>query len=165
VTRTHSGVFLYNRTTHAITTLTNPARTRTGDTRVWPDDVTETYATWTRCATTCNVYYYDVASHVTAQVPNPNKTFYYSSSVSDATGDIYFVRSGHGCGVTVKIFRWHIGDPGSYTSVASLPAGYDGGSKTSVFNDGTHDTVTFQRQRCAGKYYSDLYQVPSADTA
>ena len=161
----HGGIFLYNRTTHAVTTLTNPPIAPNGYSRVTPDDVTETYATWTRCGTTCNVYYYDIASHTTAQVPNPHRIFYYASSVSDATGNIYFVRSGNGCGVAVKIFRWHIGDPGAYTTVSSLPTGYDGYPRTSTFNDGTHDTVSFQRQKCAGRYNSDLYQVPSADTA
>jgi hypothetical protein len=164
-TSTHSGVFLYNRSTHAEITLADPPYTKHGNTRVWPDDVTETYATWTRCGTTCNVYYYDIASHVTTHVPNPNGAFYYSSSVSDATGDLYFVRSGNQCGLGVRIFRWHIGDAGPYTTVASLPAGYDAGAKTSAFNDGTHDVVTFQRLRCAGRYYGDIYQAPAADTA
>jgi hypothetical protein len=164
-TDTNSSVILYNRSTHATTTLVNVKRLKNGYSPVTPDDVTETYATWTRCASVCNVYYYDVSSHVTTQVPNPNKTFYYASSVSDATGNMYFVRSGNGCGTTVKIFRWHIGDVPPFTVVASLPAGYDAFDKTSTFNDGTQDNVFFNRVRCAGKYYADIYEIPAADTA
>ena len=92
--------------------------------------------------------------------------FFYDSSVSDATGDIYFVRSGNGCGVHVKIFRWHIGTfVYPFPTVASLPSGYDVDYNTATFNDGTHDNVYFDELKCSGKYYSNIYELPAADTA
>lgn len=164
-TRSHRGVFLYNRSTHVVRTLVNTPIAKNGYPFLTPSDITETYATWTRCAATCNIYYYDLNAHTTAQVPNPNKTFFYESSLSDATGNIYFVRSGNGCGAAVKIFSWHIGDAPVYTTVASLPARTDAYGKTSVFNDGTHDNLYYNQVHCGGRYYADIYEVPAADTA
>jgi hypothetical protein len=34
-----------------------------------------------------------------------------------------------------------------------------------VLNDGANDNVYFDRLRCAGRYYSDIYEIPAADTA
>jgi hypothetical protein len=73
--------------------------------------------------------------------------------------------SGSGCGVKVEILRWHIGDPLPYTVVATLPAGFDVAFRTATFNDGSNDDVLFDRLRCAGHFYSDVYEVPAANTA
>ncbi len=127
--------------------------------------MTEAYATWTKCGAVCNVYYYNLSTKTTTVVPNPSNTHQYYGSVSDATGNMYFVTSGSGCGANVEIQRWHIGDPLPYTVVASLPSGYDVTFQTATFNDGTNDNVFFDRVRCAGKFYSDIYEVPAANTA
>jgi hypothetical protein len=165
-TGSHQGVFLYDRATHAIRPLANPKLNRHGWPDIYPSDVTETYATWTRCVpTACNVYYYDINAQTTHVVANPNKAWFYDPSISDATGDMYFIRSGATCGSNVRIFRWHIGDPATYTIVASLPSGFDAYGKTAVTNDGTHDNLYFNRVRCAGRYYADIYEVPAAETA
>jgi hypothetical protein len=165
-TRTHNGIFLYNRTTHAVRKLANPGVNRHGSPTMIPSDVNESYATWTRCAATgCNVYYYDINTRETAKVPNPHGAVFYDGGLSETTGDIYFARSGGGCGIAVKIFRWHIGDGATFATVASLPSGFDEDGKIAVFDDGTHDDVYFARVRCAGQFHADIYEVPDADTA
>ena len=165
-TRTHNGIFLYNRTTHGVRKLTNPRLNRRGSPSLIPADVNESYATWTRCQPAgCNVFYYDIGTRETERVPNPNGAIFYDGGLSATTGDIYFARSGRGCGVAVKIYRWHIGDGPTFTTVASLPAGFDEDGKIAVFDDGTHDQLYFARVRCSGAFHADIYQVPDADTA
>lgn len=159
-----TGIYLYDRTLQTSIALGSARNYRDGSPRIVPDDVTEAYATWTKCGAVCNVYYYNVSTSATTVVPNPSGTHQYGSSVSDATGDLYFMHSGSGCGVSVEILRWHIGDPQPYTVVASLPSGYDV-ARTATFNDGTNDNVYFDRVRCAGKFYGDIYEVLSANTA
>lgn len=165
ISSTRGGIFLYNRNTHVTISLTNPKLSSNRRTLVAPGDVTETYATWTRCEAICNVYYYNLLTPATASVANPTNAMFYDPAISDATGDMYFIRSGNGCGVNVKIFRWHIGDPAVYTVVSSLPSGYDSVDKSSVFNDGAHDILYFDRLKCTGSFYSDIFKVPSAETA
>jgi hypothetical protein len=158
-------IYVYDRTLQTSIALASARNRRNGNPRIFPDDVTETYATWTKCVTVCNVYFYSLVTNVTTVIPNPNNAHQYDSSVSDTTGDMYFVTSGRRCGVRVKILRWHIGDPLPYTVVATLPSGYDVTVRTATFNDGTNDNVFFDRVRCAGKFYSDIYEVPAANTA
>src|SRR6266540_1527337 len=110
-------IYLYDRTLQTSIALASARNRRNGNPRIFPDDVTETYAT------------------------------------------------GNRCGVRVKILRWHIGDPLPYTEVAAIPSGYDVTLRTATFNDGTNDNVYFDRVRCAGKFYSDIYKVSAADTA
>ena len=161
-----SRIYLYDRTLQTSVALASARNRRNGNPRILPDDVTEAYATWTKCGAACNVYYYNLSTKVTTIVPKPtSSTHQYNSSVSDATGAMYFVSSGSGCGVRVEILRWHIGDPLPYTVVATLPSGYDATLRAATFNDGTNDNVFFDRVRCAGKFYSDIYQVPAANTA
>jgi hypothetical protein len=158
-------IYVYDRTLQTSIALASARNRRNGNPRIFPDDVTETYATWTKCVTVCNVYFYSLVTNVTTVIPNPNNAHQYDSSVSDATGDMYFVTSGRRCGVRVKILRWHIGDPLPYTVVATLPSGYDVIFRIATFNDGTNDNIFFDRVRCAGKFYSDIYEVPAANTA
>jgi hypothetical protein len=165
ISSTRGGIFLYDRSSHVTISLTNQKLSSSRRTLVTPGDVTQTYATWTRCEAICNVYYYNLSSHVTTLVANPTKAMFYDPAISDDTGDMYFIRSGNGCGVNAKIFRWHIGGAATYTVVSSLPTGYDSVDKSSVFYDGTHDTLYFDRLKCAGSFYSDILKVPSADTA
>jgi hypothetical protein len=158
-------IYLYDRTLQTSIALASARNRRNGNPRILPDDVTEAYATWTKCGAACNVYYYNLSTKVTTVVPNSGSTHQYNGSVSDATGDMYFASSGSGCGVRVEILRWHIGDPLPYTVVATLPSGYDATFRIATFNDGTNDNMFFDRVRCAGKFYSDIYEVPAANTA
>lgn len=158
-------IYLYDRKLQTSIVLASARNYRDGNPRIIPDHVTETYATWTKCGAVCNVYYYNLSTKITTVVPNPNSTHQYNSSVSDTTGNMYFVHSGSGCGESVEILRWHIGDSLPYTVVATLPSGYDVAFRTATFNDGSNDDIYFDRVRCAGNFYSDIYVAPAANTA
>jgi hypothetical protein len=138
-----------------------------GNTFIRPGTLTGKYATWTKCGkTSCNVFYWDVVAKAQGRVPNPDHHYFYYGSASDTSNKLYFVRSGNGCGVRTKIQSWNIGSTDPFKTVVSLPSGYDVTTRTFTFvNAGTHDDVYFDQVRCSGKFYSDIYQAPSAENA
>jgi hypothetical protein len=158
-------IILFNRNTSVRTELDSIPYPGTGF--IGPGNVTEKYATWTKCGkTSCNVFYYDLVAETRGRVPNPDKHYFYFGSAGDASGKLYFVRSGNACGARVKIQSWNIGTADSFTTVAALPAGYDVKYRTFTFvAAGTHDDVYYDQLRCSGKYYADIYEAPSAETA
>lgn len=157
-------IMLYDRNTdtlRVLDTVTNSCRC------IFPGQVSDEYATWTRCdRATCQAWYYDIAGESTARIPNPLDKQQYFPSVSAATGDLYFIRSGNGCGQNVKLARWNPVGGGDAVIVSQQPAGYDVYSGPNVFDDtGGHQDVYVDRQVCAGKYYADIYVVNDADTS
>jgi hypothetical protein len=76
------------------------------------------------------------------------------------------MQSGDACGRRVKLMRWSIGSPiDSATVVSKLPPGYDAGNSRVTVALGGDDDVYFDRSKCGGKNYSDIYRVTSANTA
>jgi hypothetical protein len=165
ITSTVNEVELHDRNTSVLTTLDSVKTSGSGLIR--PGNVTEKYATWTKCGkTSCNVFYYDLIAKTKARVPNPSNHYFYYGSASDTSNKLYFVRSGNGCGVRTKIQSWNIGSTDPFTTVVSLPSGYDVSRRTFTFVDAdTHDDVYYDQLRCSGKYYADIYEAPSAETA
>ncbi len=54
----------------------------------------------------------------------------------------------------------------SAATVAAIPPGYDVAATTYVYVDsGGNDQLYFDRLKCSGKYYADLYEVPNAQNA
>ncbi len=93
---------------------------------VYPGQVSDDYATWTRCSkSTCQAWYYDIAGETTAKIPNPNAKLQYFPAVSAATGDLYFVQSAFGCGLHTKIMQWNPVAGGAANVVSAQPRGYD----------------------------------------
>jgi hypothetical protein len=126
--------------------------------------VSEKYATWTKCGkSSCNVVYEDLIANTKGRIPNPNKRFFYFGSASDTSGKLYFVRSGDGCGLRTKIQSWNIGSADPFTTVVSFPDGFDVVTRTFTFVDAGHDDVYFDRLRCSGKFYGNLFVAPSAE--
>jgi hypothetical protein len=133
---------------------------------IYPGQVSDDYATWTRCSkSTCQAWYYDIAGETTAKIPNPNDKLQYFPAVSAATGDLYFVQSAFGCGLHTKIMEWNPVAGGAANLVSTQPRGYDVYAGPKVFDDGTHQDVYVDRQVCSGKYYADIYVINDADTA
>ena len=133
---------------------------------VYPGQVSDEYATWTRCSkSTCQAWYYDIGGETTAKIPNPNAKLQYFPAVSAATGDLYFVQSAFGCGLHTKIMQWDPVAGGAANLVSTQPRGYDVYVGPNVFDDGTHQDVYVDRQVCSGKYYADIYVINDADTA
>jgi hypothetical protein len=165
ITNSVNEVELYDRNTSLLKPLDSVKIPGSGLIR--PGNVTEKYATWTKCGkTSCNVFYYDLIAKTKARVPNPDHHYFYYGSASDTSQKLYFVRSGNGCGVRTKIQSWNIGTADPFMNVVSLPSGYDVTTRTFTFVDsGPHDNVYYDQVRCSGKFYSDIYEAPSAETA
>jgi hypothetical protein len=156
-------IMLYDRNTDTnivLDTVTNACAC------VYPGQVSDDYATWTRCSKSiCQAWYYDIAGQTTQKIPNPNGKLQYFPAVSGATGDLYFVQSAFGCGLHTKIMQWNPVAGGAANVVSSQPRGYDVYVGPNVFDDGTHQDVYVDRQICSGKYYADIYVINDADTA
>ena len=134
---------------------------------VYPGQVSDQYATWTRCTTSiCQAWYYNIADQTMAKIPNPNAKLQYFPAVSAATGDLYFVQSAFGCGLHTKIMQWNPVAGGAANLVSAQPRGYDVYVGPNVFDDLlAHQDVYVDRQVCSGKYYADIYVINDADTA
>ena len=72
---------------------------------------------------------------------------------------MYFVRSGHACGVAVRIMRVPLSDLGATpVLLAALPDGIDTGLQQSVQDLGTQVDLWFSRYRC-GPGQGDIYRL------
>ncbi len=134
---------------------------------IWPGQVTDEYATWTKCTSACNVWYYDIAGGGDpVKVPNPDTRLQYYGGVSEDSGSIYYGSTGAGssCGQDTYIMRWNPvggGDPVVVTGLVDVAVG----DPMYVFADGAHDDLYFTRGRCTRAFPEDIYKVEDADTA
>jgi hypothetical protein len=112
------------------------------------------------------VRYYDIAELAAHRFPNPLSKDQYGAGVSSATGDLYAVRSGIGCGAHVKVVRWNPVAGGDPVVVTSLSSAYDlADSRLLIFGDaGGHDDVFFGRYTCRTGD-ANLFELEDADTA
>ncbi len=129
-----------------------------------PGNLTDQYATWTKCRQLCRTYVYDIGTQDQFTVPHQQgKHEYYGSVTADDV--VYFARSGNACGRSVRIFRWTIGDP-SVVLVHALPAHLDVAYRLgSVVKLDTHTDVYFDRFDCRRRFRPDIFVVRDADTA
>jgi len=68
--------------------------------------VGDTYATWTVCSSvTCSAYVYNATAKTLKKIPTVKNHPQYAPVVDEVSGDVYFMRSGFGCGVHVT-FYW-----------------------------------------------------------
>ena len=133
---------------------------------IWPGQVTDQYATWTRCTrNACNVFYYDIVGGGPAtRVPNPSDRFQYFGGVSGNTGSIVFMSS-RGCGNDPRIMRWNPVGGGSATLVSTLPQDYDLGDTMYVYADGMHDDLFFTQAKCSRAFPMNIYKIDDVDLA
>ena len=111
-----------------------------------------------------NVFVYRISTGNKTKVPVPKDRWNYTPAVT-ADGTVYFVRSGEGCGVNVRIYRWSLLSPAtSPVRLTTLPSGKDTNGRLYAFNDGTSTTLYFDRYNCRTGS-SDIYNLPAADTA
>lgn len=143
-------------------TILDSVRNRCGC--IYPGNVTDSYATWAKCVTTCQAWYHDIVAGTTQRIANPLDRQQYSPAVSGDSSSIYFVRSGNACGANVKLMRWDIGG-GDPVVVSSLADGLDIYWSPGVFTDGDgHDHVYFGQLAC-DSFYGDIYVADDAETA
>ena len=119
------------------------ARGRT--TGLEPGDLNGDFATYTKCATRCTAYRYQLSKRKATSVKPPKGASDYASAVL-ADGTFYFVRSKAGCGKGVQVMRL---DPGKTTPVrvAKVPAGRDVQKLDATEIAGTR-IVTYERYSC-----------------
>ncbi len=133
---------------------------------IYPEELTEDYATWTKCVGTgCNVWYYDIAAETKAKVPNPGREQYYAA-VSSTTGNIYYASSGPACGEDVHIMRWNPALGGDPVSVVTLDPGFDLSGRLGVAGDGVDaDDVILARASCTSRFHANIYMIEDAQAA
>jgi hypothetical protein len=119
------------------------ARGRT--TGLEPGDLNGDFATYTKCATRCTAYRYQLSKRKSTSLKPPRGASDYASAVL-ADGTFYFVRSKAGCGKGVQVMRL---DPGKTTPVlvAKVPAGRDVQKLDATQIAGTR-IVTYERYSC-----------------
>jgi hypothetical protein len=124
--------------------------------RLIPGQVNADYATWTACRPRCNVRFVNLVAGTSINtVPKPGSVAdQYGSSIS-VGGRVYFIRSGSGCGRSVRIVRF---GPGSTTArVHSFTSGHDSAYTFAAGqSDGVH--VYFDRVTCSNHRW-DIYKV------
>jgi hypothetical protein len=127
---------------------------------VTPGAVGERYATWTVCTVfNCNAFVRDTATDQTRKIPAPDGRPRYAPVVHEGEAQVYFVRSGHACGVAVRIMRVPLSDLGATaTLLAALPDGIDAGLQQSVQDLETQVDLWFSRYRC-GPRQADIYRL------
>ncbi|HXV33617.1 MAG TPA: hypothetical protein VD769_06375 [Gaiellaceae bacterium] len=120
-----------------------------------PGQVAGNYAVWFRCTPLCDVFLHDIAAGTTTRIPNPNRRQQYDPAVT-SDGTVYFMRSGRGCGTSVRLVRHPLG--GTSRVLASLGAGRDSSHTYALENDDGTTTVLFDRVRCTTRA-RDIFKV------
>jgi len=109
--------------------------------------VYETY-NW-RTGRRWKVYRYDITNDTTEQIPSQPGLFDYAGSV-DVAGNVYFARSGNGCGLQVRLYVWD----GTNTALFYSVPGKNDTDDTSVYDDGLGNvTVYASVADCTTKFY------------
>jgi hypothetical protein len=111
-----------------------------------PGQVSGNYAVWYRCTPACDVFLYDIAAGTTTRIPNPGRRQQYDPSVT-SDGTVYFVRSGRGCGASVRLVRHRLGGPSKV--LAPVGAGRDSFHTYALENDDGTTSLFFDRVRCS----------------
>lgn len=140
----------------ADTTLVLDRLPRAGGRRIAESgQVNGNYAVWYRCAPTCNVLLRDIVAGTTTRIPNPLGRQQYDPSVA-SDGTVYFVRSGRGCGTSVRLVRHPLGGPS--TVIASLAPGRDSFNTQVEDNGDGSSSLYYERVRCSNGA-SDIFRV------
>jgi hypothetical protein len=156
-------VMLYDRVGGTFETL-DSVPNRCGCIR--PEAVSDHFAAWTSCeGVRCQVFVHDTDDDTTVKVPNPNEKQQYAAAVSD-DGEVYFVRSGNGCGANVQIRRWEVGSGPSSTLVFDLPAGTDLRNGLDLVEGAdTNDDLYFDQLDCDDRRFrGDIYRILDVNT-
>lgn len=124
-----------------------------------PGQVNGDFATWDRYTYAThagNVFRYQISTLTTFKVPLPAGKIQYASS-TDPTGDVFYVRSGIGCGKQVVIRESVNG--GLDVALAVMPAGFDIVRTFAVDEGGGVTSLYFDRFNCATGGGYDIYKL------
>jgi hypothetical protein len=151
-------IYIYDRTTLGLTKLgTYPAGA------IWNGFVGDQWVTWTVCRTTCTVYVYDaIAGGAPEAVPSAKSWPVYGPTIDEANGNLYYIRSGFGCGLKVNIWTVPVASLSTTpVKVAELPSGIDADELSLAPNTVSGQDLLFVRLRCKNNA-TDIWYVPQA---
>jgi hypothetical protein len=161
----YTDLILFDRADHAGVTL---GSWKSGHVYVFTGSVGETTASYevvkTKPTFTITSYVYDIAGHTRSKIPVPAGKFAYGPTVDEANQEVYFSRSGNGCGLNVTIRRVSLANLDAHPEVmASMPDGVDAGELSLAPNIDTGNTdLLFTRYSCpTGKQH--VFELPGVD--
>ena len=131
---------------------------------VWQGQVSGDYAVYATTARIWHVVVYQISTGHRTEVPSRHDMPVYTPAVT-ADGTVYYARSGRGCGVKVRIYRWSVTSPSKPVPIAALPDGKDISDRLYAFNDGSSTTLYFDRFSCGHSNSGNIYRIDGADTA
>lgn len=152
-------IYLYDRlarTRHAV------AKYRIDRIDLLNGSVGDRYATWSFCdGLSCYVVVYDTLDGSTTVLDAPKNRPQYGSVIDEASGMLYFLRSGFGCGVTVGMWQQPVDGSSAPTKIAVLPDGVDADEMSLALNPDTLATdLLFSRAPCRRNGDVDIWSVP-----
>jgi hypothetical protein len=100
-------------------------------------------------------YRYDIMNDLTQKIPNPLDKFYYAPSV-DVAGNVYFIRSGNGCGASLRLMKWDGNPLDNPVITYSFDPGIDV-VYISVFDDGLGTVKVYVDFLDCSSFDSDIY--------
>jgi hypothetical protein len=127
--------------------------------------VGEQYATWTVCAQQCNAFVYEIATDDKTKLPLPKGRNQYAPAVDEDRGNVYFVRSGNGCGLNVGIWRRAVDLSTPAEELVPLPDNIDTGWTFALDEDIANARVDgwFEYFRCRSQQ-GDVYETQGLDS-
>jgi hypothetical protein len=149
---------LYDRSLQTVQKIGSVDWNRANTSGVFDAQVNGGYAVWTRCTGrfSCQIKLRDLTAGTTTTVPTKLGKVDYASSVG-ADGTVFFARSGHGCGASVRLRSYTLG--GADSLLVAFQNGIDVNS-TNTYSGATADDVYYSKYRCRASTY-DLYKVSS----
>jgi hypothetical protein len=141
-------IILFDLATERSITLASVAA---GQRFLSPGQVSGNFVVWARDVwrgdqlRSCDVFVHDISADLTRRVPNRNGKCQYAPSV-DASGTVFFARSGFGCGVNAAIMRYPVG--GRIQRVERLADDVDLSNTFVVDNGDGTTTIYLDPGRC-----------------
>jgi hypothetical protein len=151
-----TNLYLYDRTAETLDQIHSVDPDRAF---LYAGSVGESYASWTVCGQGCNAFVYEIAGNDKTKLPVPVGKHQYAPTVDEATGEVYFVRSGNACGANVGIWRRPVDLSALAERIISLPDGIDTGWTLALDVDTGNARLDawFEYHRCRSRQ-GDLYE-------
>jgi hypothetical protein len=159
----YTGVYLSRRSNGRLTRLAFQKSSKTS----WTNgNVGDRYATWSWCNDeTCYAFVYDAQTRELKKIPSKNGRPQYGPAVEERSGQVFFVRSGFGCGAEVFVYSAPAAHPGADPEkVVDLPDGIDIGTLSPAANDSGAVDLVFDWIDCKERK-RDIYALRSVTPA
>ncbi|HEX2294632.1 MAG TPA: hypothetical protein VHN37_04920 [Actinomycetota bacterium] len=128
--------------------------TARGQSALVAGQISGSFAVWTKCGRTCDVYRINLGTGARTKMPRPARRINYGGSVT-RDGTVYYLQSGYGCGTNAEILRFA---GGRVTQIEDYPPGRDG---FFTHADDANDRVLFETTICTPRGTGRNYDVVS----